>query len=187
MRVTAIAAAPPAVPQRRIPSVAVAEWPSARSKRYIGPLAYQRRHARGYARHKPFRGRLELRECDHDPLELPALFQVTVGNGRALRRRQHGLLPPEGSTTTSLISTPSGLGHLWEHVISVRLLRDRRSSNTTRYATTPRLVNLDGEISAQRPTISPSSDAVHAMVPQSSTNALFNRGGASAPPEGAVS
>ncbi|MGY2743450.1 diacylglycerol kinase (ATP) [Arthrobacter sp. UYCu723] len=63
-------------------SVAVTEALSPRLKRYIGPLAYSIATLRAYARHKPFRARLEFPEGDHEPLELEDLLQVAVGNGR---------------------------------------------------------------------------------------------------------
>ena len=63
-------------------SVAVTEALSPRLKRYLGPLAYSIATLRAYARHKPFRARLEFPEGDHEPLELDDLLQVAVGNGR---------------------------------------------------------------------------------------------------------
>jgi hypothetical protein len=104
-------------------SVAVAEALSARSKRYIGPPAHSVATPGGYARHRPFRARLEFPEGDHEPLELGALLQVTVGITAATRSP-----PPQGSTTTSLISTPSERGHLREHVSIARLLKDSSST-----------------------------------------------------------
>ncbi len=59
-----------------------AEALAPRLKRYLGPLACGFATLRCYARHKPFRARLEFPDGDHEPMELDNLLQVAVGNDR---------------------------------------------------------------------------------------------------------
>ena len=172
-------------------SVAVTEALSPRLKRYIGPLAYSIATLRAYARHKPFRARLEFPEGDHQPLELGDLLQVAVGNGR--HYGGGNTVSPTAGIDDHLLDIYAILaGPLREHVSIARLLKDgsfikhdRVYHLTTRHVrviTEPPLpVNLDGEIATATPTdFTVERNAVHVVVPQSSTSALFDGPGAGA-------
>lgn len=170
-------------------SVAVTEALSPRLKRYIGPLAYSIATLLAYARHKPFRARLEFPDGDHEPLELEDLLQVAVGNGRHYGGG-NTVSPTAGIDDHILDIYAIVAGPLREHVSIARLLKDgsfikhdrvhHLTSRSVRVVTEPLLpVNLDGEIA----TITPADftiqrNAVHVVVPQSSTSALFDGPGA---------
>ena len=172
-------------------SVAVTEALSPRLKRYIGPLAYSIATLRAYARHKPFRARLEFPDGDHEPLVLEDLLQLAVGNGRHYGGG-NTVSPTAGIDDHTLDVYAILAGPLREHVSIARLLKDgsfikhdRVYHLTTRHVrviTEPPLpVNLDGEIATATPTdFTVERNAVHVVVPQSSTSALFDGPGAGA-------
>ncbi len=179
-------------------SVAVTEALSPRLKRYLGPLAYRVATLRAYARHKPFRARLEFPDGDHQPLELDDLLQVAVGNGR--HYGGGNTVSPTAGIDDHLLDIYAILaGPLREHVSIARLLKDgsfiehdrvyHLTTRTCRLVTDqPLPVNLDGEIATSTPAdFTVQRNAVHVVVPQSSTSALFDGPGAAAPPEGVVS
>lgn len=176
-------------------SVAVTEALSPRLKRYIGPLAYSIATLRAYARHKPFRARLEFPDGDHEPLELEDLLQVAVGNGRHYGGG-NTVSPTAGIDDHLLDIYAIVAGPLREHVSIARLLKDgsfiehdRVFHLTTRHVrlvTEPPLpVNLDGEIATTTPAdFTIQRNAVHVVVPQGSTSALFDGPGAGDSPSG---
>ncbi|KUM32505.1 lipid kinase [Arthrobacter sp. EPSL27] len=166
-------------------SVAVTEALSPRLKRYIGPLAYSIATLRAYTRHKPFRARLEFPDGDHQPLELDDLLQVAVGNGRHYGGG-YTVSPTAGIDDHILDIYAILAGPLREHVSIARLLKDgsfiehdrvvHLTSRHVRVVTEPPLpVNLDGEIATATPAdFTIQRNAVHVVVPQSSTSALFD-------------
>jgi diacylglycerol kinase (ATP) len=171
-------------------SVGVTEALSPRLKRHIGPLAYGVATLRAYARHKPFRARLEVPEGDHEPLELEHLLQVAVGNGRHYGGG-NTVSPTAGIDDHTLDIYAILAGPLREHVSIARLLKDgsfikhdrvyHLTSRQVRLITEPPLpVNLDGEIATVTPTdFTVQRNAVHVVVPQGSTSAVFDGPGAS--------
>jgi YegS/Rv2252/BmrU family lipid kinase len=174
-------------------SVAVTEALSPRLKRYIGPLAYSIATVLAYARHKPFRARLEFPDGDHEPLELEDLLQVAVGNGR--HYGGGNTVSPTAGIDDHLLDIYAILaGPLREHVSIARLLKDgsfiehdrvyHLTSRHVRLVTEPPLpVNLDGEIATTTPAdFAVQRNAVHVVVPQSSTSALFDGPGAADQP-----
>ncbi|MFF2245919.1 lipid kinase [Arthrobacter sp. NPDC058130] len=170
-------------------SVAVTEALSPRLKRYIGPFAYSIATLGAYARHKPFRARLEFPEGDHEPLELEDLLQVAVGNGRHYGGG-NTVSPTAGIDDHTLDIYAILAGPVREHVTIARLLKDgsfikhdrvhHLTSRHVRLVTEPQMpVNLDGEIAVTTPTdFTIERNAVHVVVPQSSTSALFDGPGA---------
>ncbi|AXJ11833.1 lipid kinase [Arthrobacter sp. PM3] len=179
-------------------SVAVTEALSPRLKRSLGPLAYSIATVRAYARHKPFRARLEFPEGDHEPLELEDLLQVAVGNGR--HYGGGNTVSPTAGIDDHILDIYAILaGPLREHVSIARLLKDgsfikhdrvyHLTTTKVRLVTDqPLPVNLDGEIATATPTdFTVQRNAVHVVVPQSSTSAVFDGPGAAGPPEGVVS
>jgi diacylglycerol kinase (ATP) len=175
-------------------SVGVTEALSPRLKRYIGPLAYGIATLRAYARHQPFRARLEFPEGDHEPLGLEQLLQVAVGNGRYYGGG-NTVSPTAGIDDHTLDIYAIPAGPLREHVSIARLLKDgsfvqhdrvyHLTSRRVRLVTEPPLsVNLDGEIATITPTdFTVQRNAVHVVVPQSSNSASFDGPGvASGPP-----
>ncbi len=104
-------------------SVAVTEALSPRLKRYLGPLAYGVATLRSYARHKPFRARLEFPDGDHEPLELENLLQVAVGNGRHYGGG-NTVSPTAGIDDDTLDIYAILAGPLREHVSIARFLKD---------------------------------------------------------------
>jgi len=166
-------------------SVGVTEALSPRLKRRIGPLAYGVATLRAYARHKPFRARLEFPEGDHEPMELEDLLQVAVGNGRHYGGG-NTVSPLAGIDDHTLDIYAILAAPLREHVKIARLLKDgsfvehRRvyhvTSRRVRLVTEPPLsVNLDGEIATVTPAdFSVQRNAVHVVVPQSSNSAWFD-------------
>jgi diacylglycerol kinase (ATP) len=171
-------------------SVGVTEALSPRLKRHIGPLAYGVATLQAYARHKPFRARLEFPEGDHEPLELEHLLQVAVGNGRHYGGG-NTVSPTAGIDDHTLDIYAILAGPLREHVSIARLLKDgsfikhdrvyHLTSRQVRLITEPPLpVNLDGEIATVTPTdFTVQRNAVHVVVPQGSTSAVFDGPGAS--------
>ena len=170
-------------------SVAVTEALSPRLKRYLGPLAYGIATLRSYARHKPFRARLAFPDGDHEPMELENLLQVAVGNGRHYGGG-NTVSPTAGIDDNTLDIYAILAGPLREHVSIARFLKDgsfiehdrvhhltcRRVRMVTEQ---PLPVNLDGEIATTTPTdFTVQRNAVHVVVPQSSTSALFDGPGA---------
>jgi len=87
-------------------SVAVTEALSPRLKRYIGPLAYNIATLRAYARHKPFRARLEFPKGDHEPMELEDLLQVGTPPTRRKRSHSSNCRTPRTSSASSSSRTP---------------------------------------------------------------------------------
>ncbi len=166
-------------------SVAVTEALSPRLKRYLGPLAYGVATLRSYARHQPFRARLEFPDGDHEPLELENLLQVAVGNGRHYGGG-NTVSPTAGIDDDTLDIYAILAGPLREHVSIARFLKDGSfikhdrvhhfTSRRVRLVTEhPLPVNLDGEIATTTPTdFTVQRNAVHVVVPQSSTSALFD-------------
>lgn len=179
-------------------SVSVTEALSPRLKRYIGPLAYSIATLTAYARHKPFGARLEFPEGDHEPMELDDLLQVAVGNGRHYGGG-NTVSPTAGIDDHTLDIYAILAGPVREHVSIARLLKDGSFIKHDRvyHLTTRRVrlvtdqplpVNLDGEIATSTPAdFTIQRNAVHVVVPQSSTSALFDGPGTAAPPEGVVS
>ncbi|NUU32655.1 lipid kinase [Arthrobacter sp. C9C5] len=178
-------------------SVAVTEALSPRLKRFVGPLAYSIATLRAYARHKPFRARLEFPDGDHEPLELEDLLQLAVGNGRHYGGG-NTVSPTAGIDDHTLDIYAILAGPLREHVSIARLLKDGSFIKHDRvyHLTTRRVrvvtdqplpVNLDGEIATTTPTdFTVQRNAVHVVVPQSSTSASFDGPGATnLPAEGA--
>jgi diacylglycerol kinase (ATP) len=166
-------------------SVAVTEALSPRLKRYIGPLSYSIATLLAYTRHKPFRARLEFPDGDHEPLELGDLLQVAVGNGR--HYGGGNTVSPTAGIDDHLLDIYAILaGPLREHVSIARLLKDgsfiehdrvhHLTSRSVRVVTEPPLpVNLDGEIATTTPAeFTVQRNAVHVLVPQSSTSASFD-------------
>lgn len=170
-------------------SVAVTEALSPRLKRYLGPLAYGVATLRSYARHKPFRARLEFPDGDHEPLELENLLQVAVGNGRHYGGG-NTVSPTAGIDDDTLDIYAILAGPLWEHVSIARFLKDGRfiehdrvyhlTTRSVRLVTEhPLPVNLDGEIATTTPTdFTVQRNAVHVVVPRGSTSALLDGPGA---------
>ena len=166
-------------------SVGVTESLSPRLKRRLGPLAYGVAAVRAYARHKPFRARLEFPEGDHDALDLENLLQVAVGNGRHYGGG-NAVSPTAGIDDHALDIYAIPGAPLREHVRIARLLKDgsfveregvyHLTSRRVRLATEPPLpVNLDGEIATATPAdFSIERNAVHVVVPPGSTSATFD-------------
>ncbi|WP_411375123.1 lipid kinase [Arthrobacter sp. MPF02] len=173
-------------------SVRVAEALSPGLKRRLGPLAYGIATLRSYARHEPFAARLEFPDGDHEPMQLENLLQVAVGNGRHYGGG-NTVSPTAGIDDHTLDIYAILAAPLREHVKIARLLRDGSfvghdrvyhvTSRHVRLVTgPPQSVNLDGEIAAVTPTdFTVERNAVHVVVPQASTSALFD--GARAPRE----
>jgi YegS/Rv2252/BmrU family lipid kinase len=174
-------------------SVGVTEALSPRLKRYIGPLAYAIATVRAYARHKAFSARLEFPEGDHEPLELEHLLQVAVGNGQHYGGGNM-VSPTAGIDDHTLDIYAIPLAPLREHVSIARLLKDgsfvdhdkvyHLTSRRVRLVTEPPLaVNLDGEIATVTPAdFTIQRNAVHVVVPQGATSALFDGPGAARGP-----
>ncbi len=149
-------------------SIAVTEALSPRLKRYIGPLAYSIATLPAYARHKPFRARLEFPDGDHEPLDLENLLQVAVGNGRHYGGG-NTVSPTAGIDDHTLDIFAILAGPLQEHVSVARFLKngsfikhDRVYHLTSRACpgwspSQPLPVNLDSEIAPPRPPTSQSS------------------------------
>ena len=174
-------------------SVSVTEALSPRLKRYIGPLAYSIATLTAYARHKAFRARLEFPDGDHEPMELDDLLQVAVGNGRHYGGG-NTVSPTAGIDDHTLDIYAILAGPVREHVSIARLLKDGSFIKHDRvyHLTTRRVrlvteqplpVNLDGEIATTTPAdFTIQRNAVHVVVPQSSTSALFDGPGAAGGP-----
>ncbi|TLM74529.1 lipid kinase [Pseudarthrobacter sp. NamB4] len=166
-------------------SVGVTETLSPRLKRYLGPLAYGVAAVRAYARHKPFKARLEFPDGDHETLELEDMLQVAVGNGRHYGGG-NAVSPTAGidDHTLDIYAIPGA--PLREHVRIARMLRDgsfveRRgvyhlTCQRVRLVTEPPMpVNLDGEIATATPAdFTIDRNAVHVVVPHSSNSASFD-------------
>ncbi|WP_163167258.1 lipid kinase [Arthrobacter sp. Alg241-R88] len=169
-------------------SVGVTETLSPRLKRYLGPVAYGVAAVRAYARHRPFRARLEFPEGDHEALELEDMLQVAVGNGRHYGGG-NTVSPTAGidDHTLDIYAIPGA--PLREHVRIARLLKDgsfverdgvyHLTSRRVRLVTEPPMpVNLDGEIVTATPTdFTIERNVVHVVVPQGSSSARFDGGG----------
>lgn len=166
-------------------SVGVTETLSPRLKRYLGPAAYAVAAVRAYARHRPFRARLEFPEGDHDTLELEDMLQVAVGNGR--HYGGGNTVAPTAGIDDHLLDIYAIPGApLREHVRIARLLKDgsfverhgvhHLTTRRVRLVTEPPMpVNLDGEIATATPAdFTIERNAVHVVVPESSTSARFD-------------
>jgi diacylglycerol kinase family enzyme len=143
---------------------------------------------RAYARHRPFRARLEFPEGDHEALELEDMLQVAVGNGRHYGGG-NTVSPTAGidDHTLDIYAIPGA--PLREHVRIARLLKDgsfverdgvyHLTSRRVRLVTEPPMpVNLDGEIVTATPTdFTIERNVVHVVVPQGSSSARFDGGG----------
>ncbi|MDQ0768027.1 diacylglycerol kinase (ATP) [Pseudarthrobacter defluvii] len=166
-------------------SVGVTESLSPRLKRRLGPLAYGVAAVRAYARHKPFRARLEFPDGDHQTLELDNMLQVAVGNGRHYGGG-NAVSPTAGidDHTLDIYAIPGA--PLREHVRIARLLRDgsfverdgvhHLTTRHVRLVTGPPLpVNLDGEIATVTPAdFTIERNAVHVVVPRDSNAARLD-------------
>lgn len=166
-------------------SVGVTESLSPRLKRSLGPLAYGVAAIRAYARHKPFRARLEFPDGDHGTLELEDMLQVAVGNGRHYGGG-NAVSPTAGidDHTLDIYAIPGA--PLREHVRIARLLKDgsfverdgvyHLTTQRVRLVTEPPLpVNLDGEIATATPAdFAVERNAVHVVVPRDSTAAALD-------------
>jgi YegS/Rv2252/BmrU family lipid kinase len=166
-------------------SVGVTESLSPRLKRRLGPFAYAVAAVRAYARHKPFRARLEFPDGDHEALELEDLLQVAVGNGRHYGGG-NAVSPTAGidDHTLDIYAIPGA--PLREHVRIARLLKDgsfveregvyHLTTQHVRLVTDPPLpVNLDGEIATVTPAdFTIDRNAVHVVVPRHSTAAALD-------------
>ncbi|WP_426763901.1 lipid kinase [Pseudarthrobacter sp. 1G09] len=166
-------------------SVGVTETLSPRLKRRLGPLAYAVAAVRAYARHQPFRARLEFPEGDHQAIELENLLQVAVGNGKHYGGG-NAVSPTAGidDHTLDIYAIPGA--RLREHVRIARLLKDGSfvERSDVHHATTQRVrlvtnppmpVNLDGEIATVTPAdFTIERNAVHVIVPQGSTAAVLD-------------
>ena len=166
-------------------SVGVTESLSPRLKRRLGPLAYGVAAVRAYAKHKPFRARLEFPEGDHEVLELEDMLQVAVGNGRHYGGG-NAVSPTAGidDHTLDIYAIPGA--PLREHVRIARLLKDgsfverdgvyHLTTQRVRLVTEPPMpVNLDGEIATVTPAdFTVDRNAVHVVVPRHSTAASLD-------------
>lgn len=166
-------------------SVGVTETLSPRLKRRLGPLAYAVAAVRAYARHQPFRARLEFPGGDHQAIELENLLQVAVGNGKHYGGG-NAVSPTAGidDHTLDIYAIPGA--RLREHVRIARLLKDGSfvERGDVHHATTQRVrlvtdppmpVNLDGEIATVTPAdFTIERNAVHVIVPQGSTAAVLD-------------
>ncbi|MFC9773296.1 MULTISPECIES: lipid kinase [unclassified Pseudarthrobacter] len=166
-------------------SVGVTETLSPRLKRRLGPLAYAVAAVRAYARHQPFRARLEFPGGDHQAIELENLLQVAVGNGKHYGGG-NAVSPTAGidDHTLDIYAIPGA--RLREHVRIARLLKDGSfvERSDVHHATTQRVllvtdppmpVNLDGEIATVTPAdFTIERNAVHVIVPQGSTAAVLD-------------
>lgn len=166
-------------------SVGVTESLSPRLKRRLGPLAYGVAAVRAYAKHKPFRARLEFPEGDHEVLELEDMLQVAVGNGRHYGGG-NAVSPTAGidDHTLDIYAIPGA--PLREHVRIARLLKDgsfverdgvyHLTTQRVRLVTEPPMpVNLDGEIATVTPAdFTVDRNAVHVVVPRYSTAASLD-------------
>ena len=165
-------------------SVGVTQALSPGLKRRIGPLAYGVATVQAYARHRPFRARLEFPDGDHPTLELEDLLQVAVGNGRHYGGG-NTVSPMAGIDDHTLDIYAILAAPLREHVKIARLLKDgsfvdhdrvyHLETRNVRLVTHPSMpVNLDGEIATETPTdFTVQRNAVHVVVPQGSTGATF--------------
>lgn len=158
---------------------------SPRLKRSLGPLAYGVAAVRAYARHKPFRARLEFPAGDHATLELENMLQVAVGNGRHYGGG-NAVSPTAGidDHTLDIYAIPGA--PLREHLRIARMLKDgsfverdgvyHLTTQHVRLVTEPPLpVNLDGEIATVTPTdFTIERNAVRVVVPQRSTAARLD-------------
>jgi YegS/Rv2252/BmrU family lipid kinase len=166
-------------------SVGVTESLSPTLKRRLGPLAYGVAAIRAYARHQPFRARLEFPDGDHETLELDNMLQVAVGNGRHYGGG-NAVSPTAGidDHTLDIYAIPGA--PLREHLRIARMLKDgsfverhgvyHLTSQRVRLVTDPPMpVNLDGEIATATPTdFTIDRNAVHVVVPQGSTSATLD-------------
>jgi YegS/Rv2252/BmrU family lipid kinase len=166
-------------------SVGVTESLSPRLKRSLGPLAYPVAAVRAYARHKPFRARLEFPNEDHGTLELDDMLQVAIGNGRHYGGG-NAVSPTAGidDHTLDIYAIPGA--PLREHVRIARLLKDgsfverdgvhHLTTQHARLVTEPPLpVNLDGEIATVTPAdFTVERNAVHVVVPRHSSAAVLD-------------
>ena len=154
-------------------------------KKRMGPLAYGVATLRAYGRHRPFLARLEFPEGDREPLELDNLLQVAVGNGRHYGGGSM-VSPTAGIDDHTLDIYAIEAAPPWEHLKIARMLKDgsfinndrvhHLTTRSVRVATEPSLpVNLDGELATATPTdFTIQRNAVHILVPQSSTSALLD-------------
>ena len=159
------------------------------AKRNIGALAYPVAAIRAFLRHEPFSARLVFPDGDHETVEHERLLQVAVGNGR--HYGGGNTVSPTAGIDDHILDIYAILaGPLREHVSIARLLKDGSFIEHDRvyHLTTRRVrlvtdqplpVNLDGEIATTTPTdFTVQRNAVHVVVPQSSTSALFDGPGA---------
>ena len=122
-------------------------------------------------------------------MEFDSLLQVAVGNGRHYGGG-NTVSPTAGIDDHTLDIYAILAAPLREHVKIARLLKDgsfiehdrvhHLTSRSVRVVTEPPMpVNLDGEIATATPAdFTIQRNAVHVVVPQSSTSALFDGPGA---------
>lgn len=167
-------------------SVAVTRSLSPRLKMSIGPLAYPVAALRAFFKHEPFTARLSFPDGDHEPVDYGRLVQVAVGNGRFYGG---GMMVAPGSSIDdrSLDIYAIKLGRRRDLVGIARYLKsgDFVRHESVDYFRTGRVVletdpdlpvNVDGELIAHTPEeFSVASNALHVIVPETSTAARYDR------------
>ncbi len=166
-------------------SVAVTRRLRPALKKRLGALAYPLATLQAYRHHEPFTCRFEFPDGDHAPLVVDDLLQVAVGNG--VHYGGGNTVAPRASIDDHLLDVHAiRNGRLRDHVSIARLLKDgsfveheRVLHLTTRrirvVTDEPALVNADGELSATTPaTFEVQRNAVHLLVPRSSTSAVWD-------------
>ncbi len=166
-------------------SVGVTARLSPRLKRRLGPLAYPVATLAAYRHHEPFSVRLEFPDGDHPTTELDDLLQVAVGNGRHYGGG-NAVSPSASVDDHTLDLYAITRGRLRDHVSIARLLKDgslvehdRVHHLLTRrvrvHTSSPQPVNLDGEVALGTPVdFRVERNAVHVVVPRSSTAASYD-------------
>ena len=168
-------------------SVGVTERLTPTLKRRLGPLAYPVATLLAYRHHAPFSARLELPDGDGDAVELDDLLQVAIGNGR--HYGGGNAVSPTASLDDHRLDVYAIVRGRWrDHVSIARLLRSGHliEHDLVHHVTTRRLrvvtdpplpVNLDGEVVTTTPaTFEVQRNALHVMVPQSSSAATLEGG-----------
>ncbi|GAB2581739.1 lipid kinase [Microlunatus antarcticus] len=167
-------------------SVEVARSMSPLLKRRLGPLAYPLAAVPAYRRHRAFTAELTFPAGDHEPVRLPNLLQLAVGNGR-FYGGGNAVSVEAGIDDHSLDVYAIPHGRFREHVNVARSfrsggfvehpevvhLRTRAVDVATDH---PMSVNVDGEIIATTPvSFTVSANALDVLVPQGSTAARQDR------------
>lgn len=159
---------------------------SSRLKKSMGPLAYPVAAIRAFFKHEPFSARLSFPDGDHEPVEYDRLLQVAVGNGRFYGGGMV-VAPDSGIDDQTLDVYAIKIGRSRDLVGVARYLRsgdfvksecvDHFHTERVRLETEPDLpINVDGELVAHTPEdFSVAPNALHVIVPQSSTAARLDR------------